>query len=140
MTAAAHQPVDEPIDREEGPMPAADFRIIERAHEICDHAPARELSADLGNSELSNAAHASLLPRAIKILGAQIRARELVAEMKERGELSDQYSTICRICPGDDETDEPPVTDWRQIAADAWDAPSWKDAAVDYRTSARMRR
>jgi thioesterase domain-containing protein len=36
----------------------------------------------------------------------------------------------------DEPTDEvnPPVTDWKQAAQDAWDGESWKDAATDYRT------
>jgi hypothetical protein len=63
MAAAAHQQVDAPVDREEAEMAAAAFEAIERAHQLCDHAPARrELPADLGNSELSNRAHGHVLP------------------------------------------------------------------------------
>jgi hypothetical protein len=130
MTAVAHQFDDgPPIDPAEAEMPAADFRIIERAHELCGHAAVRELSADLGNSELSNTKHASLLPRATKILGAQIRARELLAELKQRGELSDLIA--------DEPTDEvdPPVIDWQQVAQDAWHSEGWAQAAKEYQVS-----
>jgi hypothetical protein len=155
VTAVAHSPVDAPIDPAEAAMPATAFEIIQRAHAICDHAPARELTIELGNSELSKADHGRLLPpqdclvtHATKILSAHRRAGELLAEMKQRGELSDLgLSKTCLVELGD-ETDEEiipiklgftpapdlvPVTDWQQVAADAWDAKGWKDAAVEYR-------
>jgi hypothetical protein len=76
MTAAAHQIDDEPQpDSAEAEMPEATFAVIQRAHELCDHAPARELTAE-----------PDLIAHAAKILGAQIRALALVAEMKQRGE------------------------------------------------------
>jgi hypothetical protein len=104
MMAAAAQNLDEEphADPAEAPMSAADFRIIERAHQLCDHAPARELTAELAKrSEHRGKRNPSdppkqraeqaltegdLIPHAVKILGAQIRAVALVREMKERGE------------------------------------------------------
>ena len=141
MTAVANQLDDEPQDDPaEEPMSAADFQGIARAHELCDHPAAREFSpSSLGNSELSNRTHVSLLPHATKILHAQIRAGELLAEMKQRGELSD-LGVTCRLVElGDDETDEVElVPDWAQIAQDAWHE-GWARAAKEYQF-ARMRR
>jgi hypothetical protein len=82
VTAAAHRLDDEPIDPAEEPMPEAAFQAIERAHLLCGHPAAVDLTVDLGNSELSNTKHVLLLPHATKILSAQIRALALV----ERGE------------------------------------------------------
>jgi hypothetical protein len=107
---AAHQLVDEPLDPAEEPMPAAAFRIIERAHQLCDHPAAGELSAEVGLEDRARAIFEELLPTTV-------------------GEG-------CLVELGDDETDEvkPLVPDWKQAAADAWDAKGWKDAAADYRT------
>jgi hypothetical protein len=101
MTAVAHRLDDEPID----PAAAADFRIIERAAELEQHAT--------------------------RILRAQIRALALLAEMKERGDSDLNVSETCLVETVDDETDEPSV-DWAQIAADAWAGASWKEAAAEY--------
>jgi hypothetical protein len=114
MTAVAHRLDDEPID----PAAAADFRIIERAHELCNHAPAVDLAAELEQ-------------HATRILRAQIRALALLAEMKERGDSDLNVSETCLVETVDDETDEPSV-DWAQIAADAWAGASWKEAAAEY--------
>jgi hypothetical protein len=138
MAAAAHQLDDEPQDDPaEDPMSEADFRIIRRASELCDHAPTRhELTAEPD----------CLITHAVKILGAQIRAAALVREMAERGEFSDLGVTetcLVELRLSDDETDEPPV-DWKEVAQAAWHDEGWKDAAVEYRkrgnSSAGMRR
>ena len=77
MTAAVAQNFDDepPADSAEAEMPAAAFQAIERAHQICGHPPARELTAE-----------PDLIAPAVKILGAQIFAGKLVRAMKERGE------------------------------------------------------
>jgi hypothetical protein len=129
MAALAHSHDAEPIDPAEEPMSEAAFEIIQRAHAICNHAPAVDLTVDLGNSELSNAKHVSLLPHAIKIMSAQFRAGELLAEMKERG-ASDLADAVREV----NETDEVP-------AADAWwRSESWTKAAEDYHTKCGKRR
>jgi hypothetical protein len=46
MAALAHSHGDEPLDPAEEPMSEADFQVIQRAHQLCDHAPARELTAE----------------------------------------------------------------------------------------------
>ena len=133
MTAVAHSLDDEPTDPGEAEMPATSFEIIRRAREICGHPAARELPAEL---------EGCLIAHAAKILSAQIRALALLAEMKERGELSDlnvsdlvetdsEEGHWCESSLGDDETDEPPVTDWKEVAQDAWNE-GWKAAAMDY--------
>jgi hypothetical protein len=155
MTAVAHSLDDEPTDPGEAEMPATSFEIIRRAREICGHPAARELPAEL---------EGCLIAHAAKILSAQIRALALLAEMKERGELSDlNVSDLVETdseeghwCEsslgdderdvsildtpggpplGDDETDEPSV-DWAQIAADAWNE-GWRAAAVEYQVTRR---
>jgi hypothetical protein len=145
VSAAAHQHVDEPVDLTEE-MSEADLRIIERAHEICGHPAAVEVLSNAqhvallppGNSELSNREHIHvlppcLIPYATKILRAQIRAGELVAEMQARGELSD---LIADDEPTTDAVD-PPAVDWQQIAQAAWHDEGWKDAAVEYQVNRR---
>jgi hypothetical protein len=87
-------------------MSAADFQVIERAHQLCDHAPARELSAEVGLEERARAIFEELLPTTV-------------------GEG-------CLVELGDDETDEPPVIDWQQVAADAWHSEGWAHAAKEY--------
>jgi hypothetical protein len=99
---------EQPDSAEEAEMSEAAFAIIERAHELCGYPPARELSADLGNSELSNTKHVSLLPpqreeqaltegegclvvHATKIL----RSRQLLAEWCEAAdELSQMGHSV----------------------------------------------
>jgi hypothetical protein len=160
MAALAHSLDEEPLDPAEAPMSEADFRIIERAHAICDHAPARELTAEphdkfsrrLENWNLDEQrAEQALIPHAVKILRAQIRAGELLREMAQKGEravrknmksqpatskLSDLgVSKTCLVELGDDETDEvKPVTDWKRVAQDAWHSEGWAQAAQEYRT------
>jgi hypothetical protein len=164
MAALAHSLDDEPRDDPaEAEMPAADFEAIERAHEICGHKPAREVTAEFDEQRESQNCESPTLTRiAIRILSSQIRAAELVAEMRARGEMSKsnkllnlEFETVSNLDKspklvdlnklsdfGADEVDDPPATDW--IAADAWNAKGWKDAAVEYRkrgnSSARMRR
>jgi hypothetical protein len=154
MTAAASQHDDEPpADSAEEPMSEVAFAVIQRAHAICDHAPARELPAgphDRFSRRLENwnldeqRAEQALIPHATRILRAQIRAVVLVREMKERGERCDvedfiggfQIPKIWEFELGDDETDEPSV-DWAQLAADAWCGEGWKVAALDYHRTRR---
>jgi hypothetical protein len=142
LSAVAHQHVDEPQDdpAEEAAMSAADFRIIARAHQLCGHSPAVDLTVE-SDQRITDPTHVSLLlPHAIKILRSQIRAGELVREMAERGDLGVTETCLVELRLSDDETDEvePPVN-WKQAAQDAWHGESWKDAATDY-ASARMRR
>jgi hypothetical protein len=103
--AAAHQIDDEPIDPAEAEMPAVDFTIFGRAHELCDHPPAVDLAAEkeqdeeghqcpsmtteqaaLEQRESQNCESPTLTRIALKILRSQIRAVALVREMKARGE------------------------------------------------------
>jgi hypothetical protein len=139
MAALAHSLDDEPIDPAEAEMSEADFRIIERAHELCGRAAVRELPAELDEQRNSQNCELPALTRiALKILRSQIRAGELVREMK----LSDL---------GDDETDEVEflVTegsrepssrcDWQQVAQAAWHDEGWARAAKEYQF-ARMHR
>jgi hypothetical protein len=136
MTAAAHQHGDEPFDREEEPMPAADFQAIERAHAICDHAATVDLTVEKAQRDDGCQCPPSLEQVATKILRSQIRARELVAEMQERGEFDHVVIEPKALSDfGDDEMDEP-TDDWAQIAADAWNAAGWAEAAHEF---ARMR-
>jgi hypothetical protein len=143
MAAVAHSFDDAPIDPAEDPMPEAAFQAIQRAHEICGHPPARE--SQRGDSAQAPSLTGCLIAHATKILRSQIRAGELLREMK----LSDLGASL-----GDDETDEVipiklgfapaydlvPVTYWQQVTADAWNAKRWKDAATDYRASRGKRR
>jgi hypothetical protein len=145
MAALAHSSlVDAPIDPAEAPMPAAAFQAIERATELCGHPPAVDLTAEAAKgthvSDLSaleqraeqalTEGQGCLIAHATKILRAQIRAGELLREMKRRGELSDLGE------PTTDEVD-PLVTDWAQAAANAWNAKGWKAAAVEYQVNRR---
>jgi hypothetical protein len=130
MTAAvAHSFDDEPQpDSAEAEMPAADFRIIERAHEICDHSAAVDLD------EAAKHDHGRVLKleqHATKILGAQIRALALSAKATENIQNSYKHAADVLDDFGDDEPDEPSV-DWAQIAADAWAGASWTKAAEHY--------
>jgi hypothetical protein len=136
---AAHRVDDEPQDDPaEEPMPAASFAIIGRAHELCGHPPARELIDEQ---------HDCLLAHATKILSAQIRAGELVRQMKARGEWHDvepmtdesaesaeniqnSYQHAADVL--DDFADDEP-DDWASVALAAWDAAGWKQAAQEYR-------
>jgi hypothetical protein len=150
MAAIAHQFDDEPIDPAEEPMPAADFRVIQRAHELCDHAPAVDITVDLGNSELSNTEHVRLLPHAVKIMHAHRRARELVHQMQQRGDFdlgvsdlveTDSVDSQCcestRLDLVDDKPGDEVVTDWQQVAQAAWADAGWKSAAEDYHRTRR---
>jgi hypothetical protein len=127
MTAAVAQnlddePQDEPQDDPaEAPMSEAAFAVIERAHQLCGHPAARELPAE-----------DCLIAHATKIMRAQIRAGKLLREMKERGDSDLGVSKTCLVELVDDETDEV-VTDWAQIAADAWRSRGWAQAAQEYR-------
>jgi hypothetical protein len=124
MAAVAHSfDDDEPIDPAEEPMPAADFRIIERAHAVCGHAMARELTAE----------H-DLIAHAAKILSAQIRALALSAKATENIQNSYKHAADVLDDFGDDEPDEP--VDWQQVAANAWNE-GWRAAAVEYQVTRR---
>jgi hypothetical protein len=163
MAAVAHSHDDEPIDLAEAEMPEADFRIIERAHQLCDHAPARELTAEPEfDSHAARVAklriaggESCLISHATKILRAQFRAGQLTVELQQqRAEQApssqEDNSHQCEFLGAVEMADEPAdevefVTDWALVAADAWNAKGWKDAAVEYRvkrgnTCARMRR
>jgi hypothetical protein len=142
MTAAAHQlDDDEPQpDFAEEPMSEADFRIIARAHELCDHPAAVDLDEAAKPERVRDL---KLEQHATKILGAMIFAGKLVAEMKQRGdfdhdvsdlvETADHFADGVREVPSDsDETD----TDWARMAADAWNE-GWRDAAVAYQVTRR---
>jgi hypothetical protein len=157
VSAAAHQLGDEPIDPAEAEMPAAAFQAIERAHQLCDHPAARELSKsnnllDLELPISSLTAEPDLIAHATKILRSQIRAGELVAEMKARGDsdlIADEPTVLFSLedfklrnlrnfkfriirdlnlpVSAPDES----ITDWALVAADAWNAKSWKGAATE---------
>jgi hypothetical protein len=150
MTAVAHSFDDEPDPAEA--MPAADFEVIRRAHEICCHPAAVEV--------LSNAQHVALLPHAIKILRSQIRAAELVAEMQARGENRSEYLFSLEDFKFDNLSDlELPVSDfkyanfanldlpvsapdesvidWQQVAEAAWHDEGWALAATEYQVNRR---
>jgi hypothetical protein len=137
MAALAHKHVAAPpADSAEAEMSEAAFAIIERASAICGHPPARELPAE---------PEGCLIVRATKILSAQILAAELLHEMKQRGdsdfgvsetclvETDSDESQHCNSSLGDDETDEPPVIDWKEVAQDAWRSEGWARAAKEYR-------
>jgi hypothetical protein len=110
MTAAAHQHVDEPQDDPaEAAMSEADFRISERVHEICGHAAARELPAEVTK------APGSLRYAAI--------CMSLCAELNEGALLRDL------------ETETEP-TDWKEVAQTAWHE-GWAAAAVEYQVTRR---
>jgi hypothetical protein len=145
---------DEPIDPEEAPMSEAAFAVIQRAHQLCGHPAAVDLTVDLGNSELLPPQRAEqaltegeLIVHARKILSAHLRARELVHQMQQRGDFDLNVSDLvetdsegshqCESSLGDDEPDEVVTDDWTRIARDAWDGESWKDAAMDYHTKRR---
>jgi hypothetical protein len=133
----ADQAAAQAADSAEAPMSQDAFTVIERAHQLCDHPPAIGLAAELEQ-------------HAIKIMSAQIRAGELLREMKERGdsdlgvsktclvETDSEESRWCESSLVDDETDDP-VIDWKSVARDAWDGKSWKDAAMDYRAERGVR-
>jgi hypothetical protein len=110
LSAVAHQLGDEPIDLAEAAMPAAAFEIIQRAHAICDHPPAVDLTVDLEQSaeQALNEARAIL--------------RDLDAETE----------------PTDDV--KPLVPDRKQAAADAWAGESWAQAAKEYQVKRGRRR
>jgi hypothetical protein len=138
MAAAASQHDDEPIDLAAAEMSAADFQVIEHVHAICNHAPARELPAE-----------PDLIAHAAKILGAQIRAAELLREMKQRGDSDLNVSDLVETDSEDEavtesQRDESHQCDssvsWAQIAADAWAGASWKVAAMDYHRAERGKR
>ena len=108
MTAAvAHSFDDEPQpDSAEAEMPAADFRIIERAHEICDHSAAVDLD------EAAKHDHGRVLKleqHATKILGAQIRALALSAKATENIQNSYKHAALA-----------------------AWHSAGWARAAAEY--------
>jgi hypothetical protein len=151
VTAVAHD--EPPADPAEAEMPEADFRVIQRATELCERAPVRELTAEPD----------CLITHATKILGAQIRAFQLLAERREAvtnltadghstrevGEiLGVSNATVSRDVTNVTAIDavavlaadevEPLVPDWRQIAQDAWHE-GWAQAAKEYQF-ARMRR
>jgi hypothetical protein len=114
MAALAHSHGDEPQDDPaEAAMSEAAFAIIQRAHAICGHPPARELlPAEVGLEERARAIFEELLPTTV-------------------GEG-------CLVELVDDETDEPSV-DWRQAAANAWAGEGWTKAAEDYHTKRGVR-
>jgi DNA-binding CsgD family transcriptional regulator len=87
-------------------MSAAAFAVIQRAHAICGHPPASEMPAEVGLDEE--------------------RARAIFEEL-----LPTTVGDGCLVEVVDDETDEV-VTDWAQIAADAWAGESWAQAAKEY--------
>jgi hypothetical protein len=126
--AAAHNDDDEPpADPGEAEMPAAAFQVIERAHEICDHAPAREQTAEPD----------CLITHAVKILGAQIRALALVREMKANGKWHDVELVDEMADESTDDDVEPLIIDWAEVALAAWAGEGWKDAAMDYQRARR---
>jgi hypothetical protein len=136
MAAVAHSFDEEShADPAEAEMSEAAFAVIQRAHELCGHPAAVELTAE-----------PDLIAHATKILGAMIFAGKLVREMRQRGEFED----VGVICPvdGDDATDEvelthlcqltpasagtePPV-DWKEVAEAAWRDEGWALAATEY--------
>jgi hypothetical protein len=130
MAALAHSHGDEPQDDPaEAAMSGAAFQIIQRAHEICGHPPARELPAELEQRVQSalTEGEGCLIAHATKIMRAEIRAGELLREMKERAERQKAGEASA-------------VTDWGQVARDAWHSEGWTKAAEDYHTKRGKRR
>jgi hypothetical protein len=126
IAALKHDDDDEPhADPAEEPMSEAAFAVIQQAHQLCDHPPARELTAEPDEPTLTRIA--------IRILSSQIRAGQLVRAMEERGDFDLDVGKTCLL---DDETDDL-GTDWAEVARAVWDSEGWKDAAEDYHRTRR---
>jgi hypothetical protein len=113
---AAHQPVDEPLDREEEPMTPDAFEVMQRAHAASNHPPAVDITTDLE-------------PRAASSTSAAAICRSLCDELLNEGSL---LRTLV-----DAETKPTAATYWQQIATAAWCGKSWKAAAVAYQVTRR---
>jgi hypothetical protein len=129
MAALAHSHGDEPLDPAEEPMPAAAFEIIQRAHQLCDHAPAVDLAADL--KQRAEQARSE----------AQAILSELAAEsLTEATPIFPPENSGNSPPPAEPTDVKPLVPDWKQAAQDAWHGESWAQAAAEYQVKRGKRR
>ena len=135
MSAVAHSFDDESPDPAEAAMSEADFRIIERAHQLCERAPAVDLEQRA----------AAICQRLCEELneGALLRAIDALDEVEPAEKNRSTDTTGTREVESPETTPlsklevDPPVIDWAQIAADAWNAEGWAVAAVEYQVNRR---
>jgi hypothetical protein len=95
-------------------MPAASFEIIQHAHQLCGHPPARELTAE---PELEQRAEQALT-----------EARTILQDLDAVDEMADES------------TDDLVIDFWAQAAQDAWHGEGWAQAAQEYRATRGKRR
>jgi hypothetical protein len=96
MADPARKIDDEPLDPAEEPMPEAAFEIIQRAHELCGHPPAVDLTVDLEQraEQALNEARAIL-----RDLDAETEPAAPIFSL-ENSEMDDEYdrSTFAAAC------------------------------------------
>jgi hypothetical protein len=97
MAAIAHQLI-EPLDPAEAEMSEADFEIIQRAHAVCEHPPARELPVEIGLDQRAQQA-LSEARAVLQDLDAETETRPTVSP-PETSEMDDEYngSTFAAAC------------------------------------------
>jgi hypothetical protein len=97
MNALAHRHVEEPLDPAEAEMSEAAFAVIQRAHEICGHPPARELTAEPDLEQRSEQALAEAQD-ILQRLDAETDATVFPLENSEMDEEYDDGSTFEGAC------------------------------------------